>query len=165
MQRTPFILAGFIAVLSGCGRTEAPTPPASTSRSAKAATVEESGSALAPAVNWVLPIFTDKEGHRSMTLRGSSIQPQSNGNIGVSDLSITIFDGSADAKVDSILLAPQATFFPKENVAQGERQLRFIQDNVEVNGTGWEYTHAARKLSIHRNVRVTFRAQLNDILK
>src|SRR5687767_1875996 len=33
----------------------------------------EAAPAPAPAVNWVLPIFTDKEGYRSMTLRGTEV--------------------------------------------------------------------------------------------
>jgi hypothetical protein len=28
-----------------------------------------------PAKNWVLPLFTAKEGFRSMTLRGSEVKP------------------------------------------------------------------------------------------
>lgn len=121
--------------------------------------------ATAPAVNWVLPLFTDREGHRSMTLRGSSVRPGSGGSIAVSDLSITIYSGDADARVDSILLSPSAIFFPKENRAHGDKAARFIQDTIEVTGVGWDYDHAAKRVSIHSQVRVTFRAQLNDILK
>ncbi len=119
----------------------------------------------APAVNWVLPIFTDKEGFRSMTLRGSEVRPQDSGAIAVTDLNITIFSGDAAARVDSILLSPTATFFPKENRATGEKAVRFIRGDIEVNGVGWTYDHAAKKVSLLSNVRVTFRAQMDDILK
>ncbi len=118
----------------------------------------------APALNWVLPIFSDKEGHRSMTLRGTEVRPGTK-TIAVTDLSITIFSGDAKAAVDSILLSPQAVFFPKENRAGGEQSVRFIRDDIEVTGLGWTYDHAAKKVSLQRDVRVTFRAQLNDILK
>ena len=122
------------------------------------------GPAPAPAVNWVLPLFTDKEGYRSMTLRGSEVRP-SNNSVAVTNLSITIFSGDADAKVDSILLSPEANFFPKAERASGSQAVRFIQGEIEVTGFGWTYDHAARKVSLQRNVRVTFNAQLNDILK
>jgi hypothetical protein len=118
----------------------------------------------APAVNWVLPIFTDKEGFRSMTLRGTEVRPTGK-NIEVTDLSITIFSGDAATQVDSMLLSPSAVFTPKENRAGGEKSVRFIRDDIEVTGVGWNYDHTAKKVSLQQNVRVTFRAQLNDILK
>jgi hypothetical protein len=118
----------------------------------------------APAVNWVLPIFTDKEGYRSMTLRGSEVRPVGR-TIAVTDLSITIFSGDAATTVDSMLLSPSAVFLPKENRAHGDKSVRFIRDDIEVTGVGWNYDHSAKKVSLEHNVRVTFRAQLNDILK
>jgi hypothetical protein len=117
-----------------------------------------------PAVNWVLPIFTDKEGFRSMTLRGSEVRPVGR-SIAVTDLSITIFSGDASSQVDSILLSPSALFVPKENRATGDKSVRLIRDDIEVIGVGWIYDHAAKKVSLQHDVRVTFRAQLNDILK
>lgn len=122
------------------------------------------GEAAAPALNWVLPLFSDKEGHRTMTLRGTEVRPVGKA-IAITNLSITIFSGEADARVDSILLSPQAVFSQKDNRASGEQTVRFIQDDVEVTGSRWEYDHAAKKVSLRQNVRVTFRAQLNDILK
>lgn len=127
------------------------------------ALVPSSGGA-APAVNWVLPIFTDKEGFRSMTLRGTEVRPAGN-RIAVTDLNITIFSGDAHAHVDSILLSPAAVFLPKENRATGDKSVRFIRDDVEVTGVGWSYDHKAKKVSLQQQVRVTFRAQMNDILK
>ncbi len=122
------------------------------------------GDALPPAINWVLPIFTDKEGYRSMTLRGSEVRPVGR-TIAVTDLNITIFSGDAATTVDSILLSPSAVFLPKENRARGDKSVRFIRDDFEVTGVGWTYDHATKKVSLQQNVRVTFRAQLNDILK
>lgn len=122
------------------------------------------GGTTAPAVNWALPIFTDKDGFRSMTLRGSEVRPQGQ-RVAVTDLSITIFSGDAEAKIDSMLLSPEALFLTKENRASGEKSVRLIRDDVEVTGVGWTYDHKAKKVSLQHNVRVTFRAQLQDILK
>ena len=118
----------------------------------------------APAVNWVLPIFSDKEGYRSMTLRGSEVRPLGR-SIAVTDLSITIFSGDARTTVDSMLLSPFAVFVPKENRASGDKSVRFIRDDIEVTGVGWTYEHTSKKVSLQQNVRVTFRAQMKDILK
>jgi hypothetical protein len=150
-----------IFLVCASGRSDA--QPAPTAPSAKTnGTAATSGGA--PAVNWVLPIFTDKEGFRSMTLRGSEVRPTGK-SIEVTDLSITIFSGDAATQVDSMLLSPSAVFTPKENRAGGEKSVRFIRDDIEVTGVGWTYDHTAKKVSLQQNVRVTFRAQLNDILK
>lgn len=117
-----------------------------------------------PAINWVLPIFTDKEGFRSMTLRGSEVRPLGK-NIAVTDLHITVFSGDAKAHVDSILMSTEAVFMPKEQLARGDKSVRLIHDDVEVIGTGWTYDHNVKKVSLQQNVRVTFNAQLSDILK
>jgi hypothetical protein len=120
--------------------------------------------ASAPAVNWVLPIFTDREGYRSMTLRGSEVRPVGR-TIAVTDLSITIFSGDAASTVDSILLSPAAVFLPRENRAQGDKSVRLIRDDIEVRGVGWTYDHTTKKVTLQQNVRVVFQAQLKDILK
>ena len=123
------------------------------------------GEAAAPATNWVLPLFTDKEGFRSMTLRGSEVRPVGTKQIAVTDLSITVFSGDAAARVDTILMSPAATFFPKENRASGEKTVRLIRDDIEVTGENWTYDHAAQTVIIRKNTRIVFREQLRDILK
>ena len=152
------------------------TPPSSAGRallplfllagalSASTPPVPPQAPGTAPALNWVLPLFTDKEGFRSMTLRGSEVRPVGP-NIAVTDLNIVIFSGDAAARVDSILLSRQAEFRPKENRASGTDAVRFIRDDIEVTGVGWDYDHAARRIVLHSRVRVTFKSQLNDILK
>lgn len=121
--------------------------------------------AAVPAKNWVLPLFTAKEGFRSMTLRGSEVKPVGTARVEVVDLSITVFSGDAAANVETMLLSPAASFFPKEKRATGEKTVRLIRDDIELVGEGWAYDHEGKRVSLARNVRVVFRAQLNDILK
>ena len=118
-----------------------------------------------PAKNWILPLFTAKEGFRSMTLRGSEVRPAGPARIDVTDLSITVFSGDAATTVETMLLSPAAIFLPKEKRASGEKSVRLIRDDIEVTGEGWTYDHDGKKISLARHVRVVFRAQLNDILK
>jgi hypothetical protein len=126
---------------------------------------ESAATAAAPATNWVLPLFTDKEGFRSMTLRGSEVRPVGTKQIAVTDLSITVFSGDAAARVESILMSPAATFFPKENRASGEKTVRLIRDDIEVTGANWTYDHATQTVVIREKTRIVFREQLKDILK
>ena len=120
--------------------------------------------AAAPAVNWVLPLFTDKEGHRLMTLRGSEARPLGD-KLAVKDLSVTTFSGNADSQVETILLSPDAVFDPMTSTASGASAVRMIRDDIEVTGRGWTYDHRAKKVSLAADVRIVFAAQLNDILK
>lgn len=117
------------------------------------------------AKNWSLPLFT-KEGYRSMTLRGSEARTFSAERIDIIDLNITTFNGDAAAKVDSILLCRElARFFPAEKMVRGESMVRLLREDLEITGEQWTYDHAAKKVSLGRRARITFKAQLPDILK
>jgi hypothetical protein len=123
-----------------------------------------SNPAGAPAENWEMKIFT-KEGFRSMILRGTEVRMTAANRYDVLDLSITIFSGEADARVDNILLSPAATFFAKENRASGEKAVRLIRDDMEITGEQWTYVHAQRKVTIQKNSRVVFHAALPDLIQ
>ena len=118
-----------------------------------------------PAIGWVFPVFTDKEGYHLLTLRGSAARLISADKINVTDFSAFVFSGDATEHVDTVLLSPKATFYPKDNRAEGDSSVRLIHDDIEVTGEGWKYDHTAKKVSLAHNVRVTFRSQLGDILK
>lgn len=120
--------------------------------------------AAAPAQNWETKIFT-KEGFRSMILRGTEVRLAAANRYDVLDLSITIFSGRADAHVDSILLSPVASFFAKEDRANGDKAVRLIRDDMEITGEQWTYLHAERKVTIRKNTRVVFHASLPDLLQ
>ena len=154
-----------IALLAVCAsRAQSPARPEPVER-ARPEAAKEAPAATPPAKNWVLPIFTDKEGFRSMTLRGGAVQPVGANRIDVTDLNITVFSGDAAARVDSVLLAQSASFFPKTNIATGAKRVRLVRDDYEVSGEGWRYEHAAKKITLQKNTRIVFNAQLNDILK
>lgn len=152
-----FALLAVCATLAAGTVAHAQTPAPSTTPAAPVTGV--------PAKNWVLPLFTPKEGYRNMTLRGSEVRPVGTAQIDVTDLNITVFSGDAAAHVETVLLSPAASFFPKEKRATGEKSVRLIRDDIEVTGEGWVYHHEAKTVSLARNVRVVFTAQLNDILK
>lgn len=119
----------------------------------------------APAKNWVLPLFTDKEGFRSMTLRGSEARAVGDDRVEVVDLSITVFSGDATAHVDSMLLSPQASFFQADKQARGGQSVRVIRDDLEAVGTKWVYDHAQKRVSLDGGVRIVFQTELKDLLK
>jgi len=120
--------------------------------------------ALAPALNWVLPVFT-RENHRSMTLRGSRATFPSAHEVNVVDLNLTVFSGDATNRVETIILSSAATFFPQESRALGNQGVRLIRDDLEAVGREWSYHHVQKKVSLQGHVRIVFNAELKNLLK
>lgn len=117
-----------------------------------------------PAKNWVANLFTN-EGYHEITARGTEMRMISAREFQVIDLSLTIYSGDAAEKLDTILLSPAATFLPAEKTAHGEKWVRFIGENIEASGTRWVYRHDAKKISLDGDVRVTFSAELKNLLQ
>ena len=111
-----------------------------------------------------LPTFT-KEGYRSILLRASGIDVISSARVELTEMNLTAFSGDSAERVESILLAPAATFLPSEDIVRGEKSVRFIRDDFEASGTKWVYRNREKSISIDGNVRVVFHAELTDILK
>ena len=134
--------------------------PLSLAAGAFAASVETN----APVKNFSLPTFT-KEGYRSVLLRGNEALFASAQQIDVAGMQLTLFTGDATNRVETVIISPNARFFPERNVAAGEHSVRVLRDDVEMFGTRWTYDHGERKVVLDGNVRVIFHSQLKDILK
>jgi hypothetical protein len=117
-----------------------------------------------PARNWTLPLFT-KEGYRQVTLRGDEVRPVSSDRIDVTGMNVTVFSGAPDARVDSVLVSPEASFLLNEKVVRGDRSVRLVRDDVDVRGEGWSYNYNEKKVLIYRRTHVVFRSALPDMLK
>jgi hypothetical protein len=126
----------------------------------------------APLFNWKLPFFT-KEGHRLMLAVGQEARQLDRTRYEVVGLNLTSFVGDATSRIDAVILSPAATFRTDLRVAHGEKAVRFIRysldtpDLAEIEATGvrWTYSHADKKISLDGNVRVTFRAEMKDLLR
>jgi hypothetical protein len=116
--------------------------------------------ATPPAENFVLPLFTDRDGYHSMTVRGASARRTPAGSYAVTDLNVTVFSGDATEKVETVILSADAAFMPKQNLVNGQKSVRVIRDELEVTGEDWSYDHAGKNVSIRKNVRVVYRAPL-----
>ena len=148
MKRPLLLLAGLVAAAALLARAQSPAPVAGP-----------------PAKNWVLPLFTDKEGYHSMTLRGSEARAIGADRFDVADLNITVFSGDAAARVDTLLLSPAASFFQNDKRASGDKSVRVIRDDLEATGQRWTYDYAQKKVSLDGRVRIVFRVELKDLLQ
>jgi hypothetical protein len=117
-----------------------------------------------PAKNWTLPLFT-REGYRQMTLKGVEVRPVTADRIDITGLDVTVFSGGPAAKVDTVILSPEASFMVNEKVAHGDGPVRLVRDDVDVTGDGWTYYYNEKKVLIARNAHVVFHAGLPDILR
>jgi hypothetical protein len=118
----------------------------------------------APVVNFSAPTFTT-EGYRSWLLRGSEGRFVSQNEITVTNLSLTVFTGDPSNRVDSVFLSPAATARLNAGQVRGPGRVRLINDDLEATGEDWTYDHRQKKVSIRKNVRVVFHAQLQSILR
>ncbi|MBS0632385.1 MAG: hypothetical protein JSS11_10750 [Verrucomicrobia bacterium] len=117
-----------------------------------------------PAKNWVLPMFS-KEGHRTLTARGSEARLISEHQFDVTDLNLTVFSATHPNQIETIILSPAASFLVDDKIARGEHSMRFLRDDLEATGTRWSYDHGRKKVSLDGQVRIVINAQLSSILK
>jgi hypothetical protein len=121
-------------------------------------------SADRPIINFRLPTFT-ADGFRSWLVRGSEARISGKNQIDIVGLTLTIFTGTAEDKIDTMILSPAARVLPDEAVVTGPSSIRVINDEFEASGNDWRYLHKEKRVSINQNVHVTFQAELTDFLK
>jgi hypothetical protein len=117
-----------------------------------------------PASNWTLPLFT-REGYHQMTLRGELVHPVDSDRVDVTGMNFTVFSGGSDARVDSVILSPNAKFMINERMASGAGTVRLIRDDIDVTGEDWSYSYNEKKVLIMRKAHVVFHAALPEMLK
>ncbi len=117
-----------------------------------------------PIINFRLPAFT-AEGYRAWLVRGSEARYANENQIDIKELTLSVFSGRADEKVDTLILSPVAVVHPTDAVVTGPTTIRVINDQFEASGTNWRYAQKDKKVSIAKNVRVIFRAEFKDYLK
>lgn len=117
-----------------------------------------------PIVNFRLPFF-NTDGYRAWMIRGSEARYEKGDLISISDLTLSIFSGTADEKVDTLILSPNAVVNRADSLVTGPSAIRVINDQLEASGIGWSYAHKDKKVSIAKHVRVVFRAEFKDLLK
>jgi len=159
---TALLAAALLIALASHARAAEPPKPTTASPQASAAT-RDGLSTRAPLSQFRLPTF-NAEGHRSMLIESSEaiVGPS---QIELTNLNLTLFDGTARNAIETILLSPQATALTDEETISGPGPVRIIRDDVEITGIGWRYEHAQRKVSIAKNTRIRFQSSLPDLLR
>lgn len=121
----------------------------------------------APIINFRLPTFT-AEGYREWLVRGSEARMHSAQEIDIRELTLTVFAGDSSDKITTMILAPKAKVLPEERTVTGQETIRVLNDSLEATGTEWRVHQSGEKaveISLRQNVRVTFRAELKNLLQ
>ena len=117
-----------------------------------------------PVTNFRLPTFT-ADGNRAWLVRGSEAMFPSQDRIDIKELTLSIFSGKPDGRVETMILSPTARVQPTESVVTGEKTIRVINDDYEATGSDWRYAHKEQRVTIAHEVHVVFNTELKDILK
>jgi hypothetical protein len=120
--------------------------------------------ANAPVINFRVTTFT-RGGLRSWLLAGAEGHYVSQDRLDVVNLNLTVFAADASNRAESVFLSPAATAHFDTGRVGGASPLRLITDELEATGADWLYDHRQKKVSIRKNVRVVFHAQLESILR
>lgn len=121
----------------------------------------------APIVNFRLPTFTP-EGFREWLVRGSEARLRNAQEIEIRELTLTVFSGDASDRISTMILAPVAKVLPEQHTVTGPETIRVLNDDLEASGTDWRVHQPKEKvveISMRQNVRVTFRAELKNLLQ
>jgi hypothetical protein len=151
MPRPPVLLVLFLLFLLAAGTGGAATTQVAIDK---------------PIVNFRLPRFTP-EGNRAWLVRGSEARYLKEGLVDITGLNLSVFNGLADGKVETLILSPSARVVPSEQVVHGADSIRVINDRLDATGLDWRfsYTDQEKKVSISKNVRVVLHTQLKNILQ
>lgn len=118
----------------------------------------------APIVNFRLPTFTP-EGFRQWLVRGSEARLISTKEIDIRELTLTVFTGDASDRIETMILSPNAKVLTDTQVVSGPSTIRVIRDDLDATGADWTYDRKEKRVSMRKNVRVTFRAELKNFLQ
>ncbi len=120
---------------------------------------------MAPLKNWALQLRTDA-GNPSMVLRGTEVHPISPVHFDIVDLNMTVYSGTPAAEVETSVLSPAASYFPKQQLVSGPGEVRVIdyRRGLEMTGEQWRYDYGqgSKKISIARHVRLVIHGPLLD---
>ncbi len=123
--------------------------------------------APAPVRNFSLPFF-NKEGHRTMLIRGNEARLTNPRRPLFVDMTLSLFTGDASNTIETIILSTEATVDTTTKTVEGTGPVRLVRDDIEVMGERWFYDYNdpdTINLRIERKARIVFRAELQSLLK
>ncbi len=118
----------------------------------------------APIKDFKLPMFNDA-GTKLWDLRGAEAKYISQDRVDLFTMNLKVFktDGSGVLQIE--IQSPQATVFANQHLVTGTDSIRIFNDDYEISGRNYTWRGREQHVTIREDVRVVFKAQLQDILK
>lgn len=118
----------------------------------------------APIKNFKLPMFNNA-GVKIWDLRGEEAKYVSQDRVDLFTMTLKVFndDGSGEVRIE--IQSPQATVFANDHVVTGGNNIRMFTDDFEISGRNYTWRGRELSVTIREDVRVVFKAPLQDILK
>ena len=118
----------------------------------------------APVIDFKLPMFGEN-GYKIWELQGEEGRFVNPERIDVAGMTLKVFSGQADLKLETTIESPIASMYIEESRATGESALKITGPNYLVEGADWIWYGTTRTVYVKRAVRVIFDQKLIDILK
>jgi hypothetical protein len=118
----------------------------------------------APIKNFKLPMFNNA-GVRIWDLRGEEAKYVSQDRVDLFTMTLKVFNDDGSGQVRIEIQSPQATVFANEHVVTGGNTIRMFSEDFDISGRNYTWRGRELSVTIREDVRVVFKAPLQDILK
>ena len=109
-------------------------------------------------------MFSD-DGFRLWNLKGSSAAYGEAGEVSVTDLDLTIYQGDQGKVVDMHILGKRAVYESEDRSVFGDGGVFVDGDFYKIEGESWDYSQNDRVVNVRENVKVVIEYQLESFLK
>lgn len=118
----------------------------------------------APIKNFKLPMF-DNAGMKTWDLRGEEARYHSQDRVDLFRMNLKIFESDGSGAVRIEIRSPHATVLANQHVVSGEDSIHVLNEDFEISGKDYTWRGREMSVTIRNDVRVVFKAPLQDILK
>lgn len=117
----------------------------------------------APVINFKLPMFNN-DGYRTWFLTGEQGIYVSQDEVDVLGMKITIFSGDPHDLLEATIESPKAIMFIKQNRANSDDSIEVQGPSYHLTGKVWTWDGNLKKMSINKDVKVTFDQSLKGLI-
>lgn len=118
----------------------------------------------APIKNFKLPMFNNA-GVKVWDLRGEEAKYVSQDQVDLFTMHLKVFKNDGSGAVQLEIESPHATVYADQHLVTGSDSIRVLNDDFEITGRNYTWRGREQSVTINENVRVVFKAPLQDMLK
>lgn len=118
----------------------------------------------APIKNFKLPMFNNA-GVKVWDLRGDEARYLNQDRVDLFRMNLKIFETDGSGAVRIEIISPQATVAANQQVVSGSESIQVLNEDFEISGKDYTWRGREMSVTIRDDVRVVFKAPLQDILK